>query len=100
MSIEVTDVLSVAVQLIFCEELTTQDSPPLGLTTVTEGAWLSIGTVPAGPAAAASGLLSQSRSLTDVTVMLPVPPGAELVTATLNRFPVVPVGPQLVVASS
>ena len=70
-------------------------SPPFGLVTVTDGAWLSIGTVPGAPGAAGNGPLLQSRSRTDVTVMLPVPPASLLFTATVNSVPLVAVGPQL-----
>src|SRR5437773_8684535 len=72
------------------------DSPPFGDVTVTDGASLSIGTVPGEPGSAGIGRLLQSRTATDVTLMLPVPPGAALVTATPNSVPVLSVGPQSV----
>ena len=87
--------LSVAVHVMLCELPISQDSPPLGAVTVTTGGLLSIATVPALLGMAASGRLPQSRSCTDVTVTVPVPPVATLVTATLNRLPVCAVGPQL-----
>jgi hypothetical protein len=48
-------VLSVAFQVMFCEEPTTHVSPPFGDSTVTDGAWLSIGTVPGMPGVIGSG---------------------------------------------
>src|SRR5216117_1932471 len=95
MSTAGTLTLSEAFHLIFCIEATWNTSPPFGNTTVTDGFWVSIGTVPGAPALAGRGILLQSRSCTTVTVMLPVPAGAELVTATLNRVPLVAVGPQM-----
>src|SRR5262245_27252128 len=89
-----TPVLSVAVHVMLNGEPTASASPPFGAVTVTEGAWLSYGTVAAAPGAAASAWLLQSRSETVVTVRLPVPPGPVAVTPTLNRFPVRPVAPQ------
>src|SRR5580765_3396126 len=94
MSTLATLVLSVAVHVIGWLEPTTHDSAAFGDSTATDGAWLSIGTVPGAPAATGSGLLLQSRSWTVPTAIDPEPPASELVTATLNRLPVSAVGPQ------
>src|SRR6185295_2253516 len=84
---------------MFCVEPPNQVSPPFGLSTVTSGAALSIGTVPAGPAAMASRPFEQSRSLRLLTEMLPGPLGLALVTAIENSVPL-PVGPQLEMSAS
>ena len=86
--------LSVAVQVIDWVVPIGHTSPPFGLVTVTDGAWLSIGTVPGGPAPAARSPFEQSRSLIAVIVIVPGPLGLVLVTPIENSVPLVAVGPQ------
>src|SRR2546422_10731070 len=94
MSMLATPVLSVAFQLIFCAVPIGHTSPPFGLVTVTDGAWLSIGTVAGGPASAGRSAFEQSRSLIAVIVIVPGPLGLELATPIENSVPLVAVGPQ------
>ena len=54
MSTLATPTLSVAVQSMLTAWPMSTTSPPFGLVTVTDGATLSIGTVPGGPGLAAS----------------------------------------------
>src|ERR1043166_6823384 len=74
---------------MFCTEAATHDSAPLGATTVTAGAVLSIARGADVPIAEGSVALVQSRRMTSSITTVPVPPAAVLLTARLNSVPLV-----------
>src|SRR5438552_1062176 len=77
---------------MFCEQPTTQNSPPLGVVTVTAGGVKSSGIDAAVPITEDKVLLLQSRSTTLSIVSVPVPELTPL-TATLNIVPLVELVP-------
>src|ERR1051326_6053043 len=85
---------SVAVQVIACTEPWSQDSPPFGDVTATDGVVRSTFTVAVVPITEGSVAFEQSRSVTELIVTLPLPPVSVLPTATVNSVPLVAPEPQ------
>ena len=85
---------SLAVHVIAWTEPATQVSPPFGDVTATVGTERSTVTDAVVPMADASVTLSQSRSVTELMVTVPVPPVRVLPTPIVNSVPVVALEPQ------